>query len=645
MIRRILIPLYNQSATVRIRSLVIKNFKSLVQFEIENAPDLLVLAGPNGVGKSSVLQAIVYLKESIGPYGGWSPPGVVSSNAEFAEISAIFELCEAEKGYLSKVVGVVDPKNEYEAYIRLDKSGRIVSFKRTNELIQVFQIYDRRNYPDLGIVDYTDPHRIFRPKQITNLQIGGIDYSLDKGRRVAAGENKFDQLKEYLSQLKMADLQRIQIELQKYNTKIDLGNVCNSLEPIQKIFNELIPSKRFVDVDLSRAPARFIIDTPGGEVDIDALSSGEKEVLFVFTELYKLSLKNSIILFDEPDLHLNEEIQRRIPMQLKALGENNQIWIATHSLGLMNAVGYNELFKIENYSGKNQVAQAFDDYTKMEMFRSVAGHVGIVTLGEKIVFLEGTERTDKFILDSWFLKEKGKIVFVSSGSFSEIKGASEKVLDLLQTSSKYNYYYSIRDRDFLSEEERDRIIRSGNSRIFVWSKYHIENFLIDANVIFKVFSKLMPTDNPILNPEDCVKKIKEIAIEKRSLFISKMVEYELNSLFKGRFLKISTDGDGYMHDALTKTQEIRKQLEELLTDDKIRALVRAKEVEFDEITQNQKWLDVLPGRLLLSLLWGKYGKGMTFEIFKNLLVDEISIQQRVPSEVKDVIDTIISVRS
>ena len=61
-----------------VRQFKIRNFKSLKEFDIEDVPDMVVLAGPNGVGKSSVLQAIAYLKEVIAPYPPYGLPPIVS---------------------------------------------------------------------------------------------------------------------------------------------------------------------------------------------------------------------------------------------------------------------------------------------------------------------------------------------------------------------------------------------------------------------------------------------------------------------------------------------------------------------------------------------------------------------------------------
>jgi len=74
---------------MRIQNLTIRNYKSLVEFQIEDAPDIVVLAGPNGTGKSSVLEAIVLLKEGLGPYHGWTLSGdLVNTGAKFADKSA-----------------------------------------------------------------------------------------------------------------------------------------------------------------------------------------------------------------------------------------------------------------------------------------------------------------------------------------------------------------------------------------------------------------------------------------------------------------------------------------------------------------------------------------------------------------------------
>src|SRR5258708_5053891 len=55
---------------MRIRSLEIRNFKAVTILELDDLGDAVVLAGPNGCGKSCVLDAI-RLPKSV--YGGYQP--------------------------------------------------------------------------------------------------------------------------------------------------------------------------------------------------------------------------------------------------------------------------------------------------------------------------------------------------------------------------------------------------------------------------------------------------------------------------------------------------------------------------------------------------------------------------------------------
>lgn len=55
---------------MRLRQLEISNFKALTYFALEDLGDAVVLAGPNGCGKSCVLDAIRLLKSA---YAGYNP--------------------------------------------------------------------------------------------------------------------------------------------------------------------------------------------------------------------------------------------------------------------------------------------------------------------------------------------------------------------------------------------------------------------------------------------------------------------------------------------------------------------------------------------------------------------------------------------
>lgn len=623
---------------MRIKDLIIKNYRGLVDFEIYDAPSVVVLVGPNGTGKSSILEAISFFKERIGPYYGWSMPAtVVNVNAPFAEISATFDVYQEEKEYIKKIYNREIGK-ELTGTIKVGRDGNLLDAKRPEELYWLLTAYRLKDFPKIGIFDYNWPYRTFIRKDITSINVGGFTDQEEKRRRLTSPEAKFTLTKDYLAQLSMGDVQKLYRKVKEERVKAGIDDLTDSLVSVKKIFNNLLAPKEFIGVDFSTSPIKFIIKTPQGEVDIDDLSSGEKEILFVYTEFLKLNPQNSVILFDEPDLHLNQEVERKIVEVLKSLGNNNQFWIATHSLGIMDSVEYNELFRLENYSAKNQVTQVFDDKGKYETFKAVAGNVSTVTLGQKIVFLEGIEWTDKQILETLFLQSKGKLIFVPSGSYCEVMTVSQKILDLLSTSSKFNFYFAIRDRDFMDEKTRKEIISKGNSRLFVWEKYHIENYLIDFDVIFAVLkTNLVPC--PCSDPKDIEEKMKEIVNAEKERFVSKMVNYKLNTQLKGAYFNIGFPD--VEKQAVDKASELKKDLSSTLDKENIKDIVQKTEKELAESITSGNWVNILPGRDLLKLFISKHGKPLAYEPLKNQLVNELRIQRKISAELEGTIKQIL----
>jgi len=316
---------------------------------------------------------------------------------------------------------------------------------------------------------------------------------------------------------------------------------------------------------------------------------------------------------------------------LTSIGEKNQYWIATHSFGIMDSVQYDELFRLENYSGRNQVTRAFSDEDKYETFRSVAGDVGIVTLGQRIVFLEGAEWTDKSILESFFEDYKGKVVFVPSGSVREVMRISDKILKLLQTSARFNFYYAIRDRDYMGDEQRKSIMETGNERLYVWERYHVENYLLDFNAIYNVLSRNV-TPCPCSNPEDVKEKMIAILQNNRDRFISRMVNHEVNNKLKRIYFDIGFEN--IEEQAQTKAKYLKDKLAPILGPDNIKDIISSKSREFQTALESSEWIKILPARDMLKLFISKYGQELRYKPFKNQLVHEIKDENRVPPEVQ-----------
>ena len=53
---------------MKLRSLAVSNFKAIEQVDLQNLQDVIVIAGPNGCGKSTIFDAIRFWKTTIGTY-------------------------------------------------------------------------------------------------------------------------------------------------------------------------------------------------------------------------------------------------------------------------------------------------------------------------------------------------------------------------------------------------------------------------------------------------------------------------------------------------------------------------------------------------------------------------------------------------
>ena len=94
-------------------------------------------------------------------------------------------------------------------------------------------------------------------------------------------------------------------------------------------------------------------NSAGEEFDINDLSSGEKQLFLRTLSIKMLEPNNSIILIDEPELSLHPKWQQKIIEVYKKIGENNQIIVATHSPHILGSVSNENIFILyRNENGK-----------------------------------------------------------------------------------------------------------------------------------------------------------------------------------------------------------------------------------------------------------------------------------------------------
>ena len=67
------------------------------------------------------------------------------------------------------------------------------------------------------------------------------------------------------------------------------------------------------------------------KLDYKKLSSGERQVIFIFLKVINGSVDNSLILMDEPEISLHLSWQEKLLSEIVKVNSNSQIIIVTHS--------------------------------------------------------------------------------------------------------------------------------------------------------------------------------------------------------------------------------------------------------------------------------------------------------------------------
>lgn len=241
------------------------------------------------------------------------------------------------------------------------------------------------------------------------------------------------------------------------------------------------------------------------------LSSGEKEVIDIVLDLIVKTQEynETVFCIDEPELHLNTAIQRKLLLEIeKLIPDNCQLWVATHSIGFLRGLQ-------EDLKDKSQVL----DFSEKDFFTGTHTIVPIIpsrknwqrifsTVLEdltglisprRIIYCEGKDRPgqngeergfDAKVFNSIFSEKYHDTVFVSSGGNTELDQRSNIAMTILTKVLSDIEILVLKDRDISSgrlntENDRQVYLDNNPNNYRVLKRWEIENYLYDKEVLKK----------------------------------------------------------------------------------------------------------------------------------------------------------------
>ena len=253
--------------------------------------------------------------------------------------------------------------------------------------------------------------------------------------------------------------------------------------------------------------------------DFNVLSSGEKEVVDIILDLYlrKDDYNDTIFLIDEPELHVNTTIQRKLLKEISSLiGQNCQIWLATHSIGFLRSLQEDFGKDCEIIRFEDGVNFASESHTLSPMAKTRANWMSIFEVAlddligliapNRIIYCEGKAEIKRGKEDGFDAKVYNTIfshtyqnsLFVSSGGNTELEQRREIAITVLKKVITDVEILVLKDRDFASgaktrEVDRQAYLLNNPAHHRTLKRWEIENYLYDKEVLERYCERMSLT--------------------------------------------------------------------------------------------------------------------------------------------------------
>ena len=696
---------------MKIVQLLVENFRAIKRVELEDLKDMIVIAGPNGSGKSCLLDSVRLFKSV---YGGYQPnewqqwlgefqidfqrnprqmSSILRDRSKSSVIQAGIQLSQDEvvfikgrvKSMLEDLVWktVVPSLNDPWLRARITLASELRAHKpavdaRVKELLptvvqqleaeviqgrlEISPDGEAKTYTNIlleiifssffpkhiGVIDYHGSHRNYGREEL-----GGINLSLDqeetKYRESSLYNygNKYSNIKSEMA----AEYVRQALREKTGTGSTDQRNLSDTLQELFKMF---FPGKEFLgpiptdDGNLS-FPVRINDHVTH---DINDLSSGEKEVLFGYLRLRNSAPKHSVILLDEPELHLNPALIRGLPQfyyKNICLELDNQIWLVTHSDAfLREAVGSTGLrvlhMQYANVEDQidNQVHEIRQGEETEAIVLELVGDLAAYRPGAKIVFFEGeNSEFDLKMVSRLFPEIEKKMNFVSGGSKYRVEMLHRTLEHSIQAGGIPVRIFSVVDMDSNRHATVDGDIRGHYS----WDVYHIENYLLEPNFIYEALSQIGINVQEVSTAEAVDCRLREISKCQIRQLISHNIRAKINrDMIDQLRLSVnpnSADIGEEMHRSITSSLErMREQVSATLGVEHIREEVEKEQAVLEKSLSGDGWRRHFKGRDVLRVFAGRYASGMRYEYFRDLIVSLMANTGYQPPGMKSVLDRI-----
>lgn len=275
---------------------------------------------------------------------------------------------------------------------------------------------------------------------------------------------------------------------------------AESLGDLQKAMRDLFSDPALSLQDFGGLQAGSFRFSKGNVTDFHYknLSGGEKAAFDILLDVFvkRDEAKGAVFCIDEPELHVATSLQGLlISAVLKLLPQTSQLWIATHSIGVVK-----EAYKMHvdqpgqvvflEFSGKNfnepiTITPSIPNRAFWaNMYEVALDDLSSLVAPHRVIICEGSKEKhvgafDARCYNQMFADESPETLFISQGGAGEVVN-SNHLVTILQAIAHGIVVRKLIERDDMTDVERAHKIRQG---IRVLNRRELEEYLYDPEVI------------------------------------------------------------------------------------------------------------------------------------------------------------------
>ena len=463
---------------MRLESVSVRDTPPVDLFEVDELADVVVLAGPNGVGKTRLLNRIVtHLR------GGSNDPAV-------------------------RITVAATTPSETDAWGQ--DSLDLTLATDLEKLRATLQASRRRQNWSSSLVNFESD------RSIQNLQPLAFSWDMeDPDEESVSWDLTFGFMRDRFQDTVHAMFRMIEAQKQSLgNRAIQLRregrgemklSFTDPMEPFKEVFAMLLAPKELANPSARNQRLEYTLEEQ--VFDFTTLSSGEREVVNIAFDFLLRKPQDCIVFFDEPELHLHPELSYKLLQTLRTIGERNQFILSTHSPDIITAsLDQTVVFvspprpTTEGQPQNQAIVVAESDETNQAL-RLLGQSIGIVALGRRIVLIEGSQSSlDKQTYGSIVKHRHPGLVLVPSGGKHTIE-SFDAIYDAVLSRTIWGVeFFMLCDNDAAprASDSQTKALESGRLRIL--PRYHLENYFLDEHVWAQAFALMESPESWLRDP-------------------------------------------------------------------------------------------------------------------------------------------------